>query len=971
MSILELFEEIREQCDTHCWSKAVQLSRRDAVTGDLETEDEVSLRVLDRSLGLGVHVQLFLQDLDWAKDCNCPSDPCHHVAAAMIVLKQTKDAGRKLPRSQTASGTIDYHFQRTDQGLSLQRYIKIDQQKTLLTKRLTTNNTARNDLSFSPTKMDLAIDIALGNMVNGLLPQENATKLARFFKELEGKLFLDENPIYADTKELGVVVKLTDQGHGVYLQAGMDTRITETFKNGWALVEHTLHPIKPFKFHQRELQILKEGKYFAPSELAKLSSEYIPYLSKKVFIHNTSQNLPQIVRDRPRLEIELKKLGTRLQTTPYIVYGNPPIAKVIDGELRGFGSQLPIRDFDLERQLQDKCYRDHRIELNRTLYFEGAAAVDYVSSLKTWKGDITGDGVKAFSLHPPLESHLSISEDDFSIDFTSASKEGKKTAFPAQVLAAWERGDHMVPLLDGGWAQLPQDWLQKYGHQIKELLMAKEGQEELPKAVLPSLAQLAEATGAELSPSLRAWKNKMSDFDKIPGATLPKPLNAQLRSYQHQGVNWLAFLQSHGLGALLADDMGLGKTLQTITILKGRCLVVAPTSVIPNWEREIQRFRPNLSINIYHGSQRKLQPLANIVLTSYGLLRQDIETLETIHWAAIVLDEAQWIKNPDSQVTQSAYRLRGDFRLALSGTPIENSLEDLWSQFQFLNPGLLGHRHYFRDEYMKPILEGQAASLALLRNKIKPFLLRRMKNEVAKELPPKTEQILYTELSEKEQSLYDSIRLATKSEVIEKLNAGGSIFEALEALLRMRQACCHPSLLPQQSAETSSKVQMLLEKLTTALAEGHKALIFSQWTSFLDIIGSALSSAKINFLRLDGSSRNRGSIVSEFQSNDGPPVLIMSLKAGGVGLNLSRADHVFIMDPWWNPAVEDQAADRAHRIGQENPVMVHPIVAMGTVEEQILELQNQKRELAASAVGEGKAALKLDKQDILQLFEKI
>ena len=313
----------------------------------------------------------------------------------------------------------------------------------------------------------------------------------------------------------------------------------------------------------------------------------------------------------------------------------------------------------------------------------------------------------------------------------------------------------------------------------------------------------------------------------------------------------------------------------------------------------------------------------------------DIEELKARHFKVLVLDEAQWIKNPDSKVTRAAYELNADFRLALSGTPVENSLEDLWSQFQFLNPGLLGQRQYFKDQYIKPILDNVPGAAASLQQKIKPFLLRRLKKEVAKELPPKTEKILYAELSEEERNLYASIMAASQKEVIEKVQQGASVFEALEALLRMRQACCHPSLIPGQQAFGSAKLDLLMKSLGTAIAEGHKALVFSQWTSFLDLMEPEFDKKGISYLRLDGSTRDRAGVVDSFQSSDGPSVLIMSLKAGGVGLNLSRADHVFIMDPWWNPAVEDQAADRAHRIGQENPVMVHPIVALDTVEEKI------------------------------------
>jgi SNF2 family DNA or RNA helicase len=299
---------------------------------------------------------------------------------------------------------------------------------------------------------------------------------------------------------------------------------------------------------------------------------------------------------------------------------------------------------------------------------------------------------------------------------------------------------------------------------------------------------------------------------------------------------------------------------------------------------------------------------------------------------------------------------------------VENRLDDLWSLFAFLNPGLLGGRKDFRERFSRPIEDGQEAVADRLRLIIKPFILRRLKRDVAPELPPRIEKVLYAELWPEERQLYTALQAATRRDVVEKLQAGGSVIEALEALLRMRQACCHPALLPQQSAPHSSKLTVLMESLEVALAEGHKALVFSQWTSLLDLLEPILETAGMRYLRLDGSTSDRQAVVDAFQNPDGPPILIMSLKAGGVGLNLTQADHVFILDPWWNPAAQDQAADRAHRIGQDRTVMIHPIVALDSVEEKILELQAAKRALAAAAVGEGAAIPSLTRNELLELL---
>jgi SNF2 family DNA or RNA helicase len=348
----------------------------------------------------------------------------------------------------------------------------------------------------------------------------------------------------------------------------------------------------------------------------------------------------------------------------------------------------------------------------------------------------------------------------------------------------------------------------------------------------------------------------------------------------------------------------------------------------------------------------------------------DSEQLSTKSFAMVVLDEAQAIKNPDSQVARAAFTLKADFRLAMSGTPVENRLDELWSIMNFANRGLLGGRREFDAEIGRPVADGVAGAAQGLRQRIRPFVLRRRKIEVAPELPPRTEATLQVVLDERERALYDAVRAATQSELVAALGGGGQmdVMKALEALLRLRQAACHSGLLPGQSAVTSSKVQALVESLETAILDGHKSLVFSQWTSLLDRIEPVLEQAGIPFIRLDGSTRDRGAVVEAFQSEAGPPVLLISLKAGGTGLNLTSADHVFLCDPWWNPAVEDQAADRAHRIGQERPVMIYRLVAKDTVEERILELQARKRAIGDAALGDAGAAASLTREDLLALL---
>ncbi|MCU0694479.1 MAG: DEAD/DEAH box helicase, partial [Polyangiaceae bacterium] len=575
---------------------------------------------------------------------------------------------------------------------------------------------------------------------------------------------------------------------------------------------------------------------------------------------------------------------------------------------------------------------------------------------------------------PALRADLRVVGDDFTLHFWSEDdRAGKRVghADASSVVRAWQRGESLVPLLEGGFAPLPADWLHRFGERIADLLAAREaagGANRLPRSALPDLARLCAELEQPAPPGFERLRTLVDDFTGISAAALPEDLTATLRSYQRTGIDWLSFLRDAELGALLADDMGLGKTLQVLCALRGRCLVVVPTSVLHGWAEQMRRFRPALSFATYHGPGRCLDSAAEVTLTTYAILRLDIEQLATVPWDAVVLDEAQAIKNSDSQVAQAAYRLRARFRVAMTGTPVENRLDELWSQLHFVNRGLLGGRSDFQNRLVKPIVEGDVQAAARLREKTRPFVLRRLKREVAPELPPRTEVVLRCELNASEAQLYQSIWAATRQDVVERLRAGGSVMAALEALLRLRQAACHPALLPGQQAATSSKVELLLETLERTLAGGHKSLVFSQWTTYLDLIEPHLQRLGVPYGRLDGATRDREAVVQAFQAASGPPLLLVSLRAGGTGLNLTAADHVFLLDPWWNPAVEDQAADRAHRIGQDKPVMVYKLVAEQTVEERILELQQTKRAVAELAVGEAAPSAGLTRDDLLAML---
>jgi len=751
-----------------------------------------------------------------------------------------------------------------------------------------------------------------------------------------------------------------------------DPEISETFANGIARCGTMLRPVSEPKLTGRELHEFAAGRHFGPESWNDLVTEVLPSLRGRVALEVRTTRLPAIERIPPRIAIETRKDGATLTVLAVLVYGDPPQARVDGGKLVHLQGALPLRDDRTEQREVRHLAARLGLAPGVPATVSGSEAVALVAKLSAWDGEVRGDGRESFVLAGPLVPSVRIADDggvDVAFAVASAGGRAKGSADPGRVLSAFRAGESLVALDGGGYAPLPLDWLSRYGASIADLLAARDEAGSLPKALLPDVARLCEELDQPPPAALAGLTALLTGFEGLPEPTLPADLAASLRPYQRVGVSWLQFLRGAGLGALLADDMGLGKTIQALCAVRGRTLVVAPTSVVHNWSDEIKRFRPGLSACVYHGAKRALDPSADVTITSYSLLRLDEELLATTAWDTLILDEAQMIKNPESQVAQAAYRLKAAWRVTLSGTPVENRLDELWSQMHFLNRGLLGGRRDFQDRTARPIAEGVDGSAARLRERIRPFVLRRLKQDVAPELPPRTDSILYCALSDAERRIYDAVRAATLQEVVAKLGEGGGVLAALEALLRLRQAACHSALVPGQIADTSAKVERLRESLETIRAEGHKALVFSQWTSFLDLIEPHLRAAAIGFTRLDGSTADRAGVVKQFQDADGPPVLLISLKAGGTGLNLTAADHVFLMDPWWNPAVEDQAADRAHRIGQDRPVMVYRLVAEETVEERILVLQDAKRGIADAALGDAARAASLTKDDLLALLQ--
>ena len=557
-------------------------------------------------------------------------------------------------------------------------------------------------------------------------------------------------------------------------------------------------------------------------------------------------------------------------------------------------------------------------------------------------------------------------------ELQGAVEYGETTAQLPRLLAALKRGETMVTLDDGSYGLLPEEWLRRFGH------VASMGEADgdhirfrLSQAgVLDAL--LATQPTVDCDETFRRVREELAQFASIGPAEQPTGFNGCLRGYQREGLGWMHFLRQFSFGGCLADDMGVGKTAQVLALLETRrelrtqakieapSLVVVPKSLIFNWKQEVQRFTPQLRVLDYTGTARSNArendefSLYDVILTTYGTLRRDALHFKDKIFDYVILDEAQAIKNGNTESAKAARLLRAHHRLALSGTPIENHLGELWSLFEFLNPGMLGTSAAFplagasrRDP------DGETRKL--LARALRPFLLRRTKEQVAKELPPKIEQTIYCEMETRQRALYNELRDHYRKALLPKIGKEGigkSKIQVLEALLRLRQAACHPGLVDRKLVkDPSAKLGVLMEQLRAVLEEGHKALVFSQFTSLLAIVRNSLAGDGIEYEYLDGKTVDRQARVERFQQDPDCRLFLISLKAGGVGLNLTAADYVFILDPWWNPAVEAQAVDRTHRIGQERQVFAYRLIARDTVEEKVLQLQETKRNLADAIIG--------------------
>ncbi len=977
------FEALRKNCLPGIWSQGVRIARTPGnVVTEKRSKSEITLRVRNPGSGVVPTVTLYLQDEEWTCDCGGAVDPCAHIAAAAVAVHQDTavQSDSEVPRpsdelsspvaqaSSTPARKLVYCLWSDPGGIALSREL-LAKDGTSTPLRISLNDPAARALvkELMPREQDLTLDRLIGSALGRyqLGPTQKAVITA-----LDGafQVKLDGRKISVSTDTLLPRARVVDADSGIQVELERPPELQAIVGPGLGIAGDTLRPLAETELSGLRWEKLPNRRYFTKSEFGELVTKVLPQLQRRMIVDVYTDKLPgQTRRIQPSVVFDLTAESDTLVVSAHIVYGSPPVARVKNDRLIQIGATAPRRDTAAEVTLEHQLRDELDLLVDRPFTMQGLDAAQFSQKLKLWQ---QRHGIDASRSQPfpliDLVPEILFEDESLQVRFRSTADDEQSAVTAEVALRAHSQGLSQIPLSNGLWGQLPSEWLKSHGDQLSDLLAAKDKSGGLAPAGKVALTKFCNDLNLKAPTSFEPYAKLLSDG--LATAPLPPDLTAQLRPYQRKGVDWLFAAKLAQVGAILADDMGLGKTVQALSILEGKTLVICPRSVVHNWISEIKRFRPSLNCEVYHGQGRTLNASQGVTVTTYALLRLDNKELRKINWDNVILDEAQAIKNPDSQAAEAACLLPCSFRLVLTGTPIENRLEELWSLMHFANPGVLGTLSSFKTRFSAPIATGAAGPTERLRNLVRPFVLRRLKRDVLPELPPRTDDILWVELDETERDVYNSLLWEARNVALKRIQTDGGVFAALEALLRLRQAACHLGLLPNHDEQTSSKVERLGESVEEIVQEGHRAIVFSQWTSMLSKIEPVMSSRGIEFARLDGSTRDRKGVVETFQGESGAPVLLASLQAGGTGLNLTGADHVYLTDPWWNPATEDQAAGRAHRIGQERPVFVHRLVAKDTVEERIIALQERKRELGNLLEG-ADPTTGLSRDELLELID--
>ncbi len=774
----------------------------------------------------------------------------------------------------------------------------------------------------------------------------------------------------------------------------------------WALLGRYLAPVA----NPESLSLLSSLPLEIPVEDEDVFREkYFRQIAERVPIDGEAVTWEDVTEDAlPRLYLRNDE-GT-LRADLRFGYGdyealadpNPPTLTMIDipgswsmariqrqaGREAAFYDQLTDAKYGLKRAGRDQPYATYEMRA-RVHPFD--FLMHSIPALTAAGFEIYGDreSLGKVNKNPPT-IRLNITSGIDWFDLQAVVQYGDQEVPLREIRKALKKGDRYIKLADGSIGQIPELWLERYKH-LFDLGEETDDGLRLSDMQLSLVDELLEdASQTEIVPEFHRKRERLKTMDGVHPVVLPQGFVGELRPYQKAGVDWLHFLREYGFGGILADDMGLGKTVQVLVFLQslreqgvstgsttGASLLVVPKSLLANWQRESAKFTPGLRILEYYGTTRKKEPENfndyDIILTTYGTMLKDIEHLREYRFHYAILDEAQAIKNALAQSSKAARLLNAEHRLSMTGTPVENNTFELWSQFAFTNPGLLGHVDYFKREFATPIeSRGDGDTAKLLRRMVYPFILRRTKQQVAPELPPRTERLIYTDLEPAQRKLYEHTRERYRSELLGLIDETGmndARMKILEGLLRLRQICIHPQLVEPTYKGEVAKFEALLETLETLKAEGHKALVFSQFVQTLRLLEVEMKKLGLAYTYLDGKTKDRQAQVDLFQNDETIPFFLISLKAGGVGLNLTAADYVLHLDPWWNPAVEMQAADRAHRIGQDKPVFIYKFIARDTVEEKILELQGRKKDLVEQLISaEGSFFKSITREDVQVLF---
>lgn len=765
----------------------------------------------------------------------------------------------------------------------------------------------------------------------------------------------------------------------------------------WIYVNDKIFHVNNLSYKQLELFINEEFKILISKDhLSLFETELLPRIVSTLPIVSNKYEIEE-VSEIPVKKILLEESDSNLLIKVKFSYGNVDLDYIANEGFTTIFNDNKIlkikRDNEFENNALAEVQNLYVKKISNGVFTPRNEPIDFLlnhfSDFEEMGFEILGEEklnkLKINTAKPKISFNVTSGIDWFDVT-TDIEFNGTTVPF-SELVAAIKHKKKYLKLSDGSTSVLPTNWIRK----IQQTLSL--GELENNSVRFSNIQALAldsiinDADKFEADEKFNEHIDKLKSFEKIKKQSVPRSFKGKLRDYQKFGLDWLYFLQEYSFGGILADDMGLGKTIQSIVLLlKEKSenknytnLIVAPTSVIFNWIDEINKFAPDLTILSHNGINRKRKDSSafenyDIVITSYGVMLRDFDLLQNFQFHYIVLDESQKIKNPYSKTGRVTRKLKADYRLCLTGTPIENNLTELWSQMAFLNPGLLGSFKKFNDTFVKAIpKERDSSTIKLLQQTIYPFILRRTKDVVAKDLPEKTETIHYCELEKDQERVYNFWKNSIRAEIQKEIKEKGikkSGFKVLEGLLRLRQICNHPVLVDTGYNKKSAKFEEFKTMLTKVVAEGHKVLVFSQFVKMLELMQTHLDKNGIKYELLRGSTRNREERVKNFKEDDSIKIFLISLKAGGFGLNLTEADYVFHYDPWWNPAVETQATDRTHRIGQSKNVFVYKFITKNTIEEKILHLQAKKQKMVQEIISTESSLLKnLTQKDISILFE--